>query len=66
MSVLVEAAVPLVQDNAANTAQTQQQSSLTGALQGKRSCTGEKGNTKRVYELIINLSPQQQQKKDSD
>lgn len=42
MCVLLKAAVPLIQDYTASTTQTEQQSSLHGILQGKRSCTGQK------------------------
>lgn len=43
--VLLKAAVPLVEDNTADTTQTQQQSSLQGFLQGKLSSTGEERNS---------------------
>lgn len=43
--VLLKAAVPLIEDNTADTAQTQQQSSLHGFLQGKLSCTGKERNS---------------------
>lgn len=42
--VPLKAAVPLVEDNTANTTQTQQQGSLQGFLQGQLSCTGEERN----------------------